>query len=300
MLKCRENFQGIQMICIFIHPIQNIVKNLFTKTFRLLLPALLLTVTASAQKLPKIQTASVLAPANVKVDGKTTEWNNKFAAFNRTTEVYYTLANSATKLYLVVQSNESRIIRKVISNGVTLTIKADPKQQKDGLAVTFPAYPKMQRPPYYNLRTPYVEVRDTNKNNASADSVVNAYNGDLPSRFKMIGVIGEPAAADSTLSIFNTEGYKAAGNFSHKSGVFAFTFELAIPLSAIKFAADKPGYFKYTLQVNGPPGDVQTDGNNRMFYIAPDGGRVDIGYAGPNSLGFANPTYFSGEYTLAR
>lgn len=264
------------------------------------MPALLLSFTVDAQKLPKIQTSSVLAPANIKVDGKTTEWNNRFQAFNRTTEVYYTLSNSATKLYLTVQSNEKRIIRKIVSNGVTLTITADPKQQKDGLAVTFPAYVKTERQPSYNLDNPYLEVKDTVQNNKMADSTLAVFNSDLSSRLKIIGVVGEPAAADSTLSVFNTEGYKAAARFDHKGGVFVFTYELAIPLSAIKFATDKPGTFKYTLQVNGIQGDVQIDNNNRMSYIAGDGSRVYVGYAGPNNLGLANPTNFSGEYTLAK
>ena len=116
------------------------MKKIKITSFALLLPALLFSIIANAQRLPKIQTTSVLAPADIKIDGKPTEWNNKFQAFNRTTEVYYTLSNSATKLYLTIQSNERRIIRKIISNGITLTILADPKQNKDGLAVTFPGY----------------------------------------------------------------------------------------------------------------------------------------------------------------
>ncbi|WP_377186582.1 hypothetical protein [Mucilaginibacter ximonensis] len=277
------------------------MKKLLKTTYKLLLPALLLTITASAQKLPKIQAASVLAPAVVKVDGKTTEWNNRFQAFNRTTEVYYTLANSATKLYLIVQSNEKRIIRKIIANGVTLTINTGSVDQKDGLAVTFPAYTKTERPPSYNLGNPYLEVKDTVQNNKMADSTLAVFNADLSSRLKIIGVVGDPnAAPDSTLSIFNTDGYKAAGNFTHADKAFVFTYELAIPLSAIKFAADKPGAFKYTLQVNGIQGEVQIDGNNQMSYLAGDGSRVYVGYAGPNNLGFANPTNFSGEYTLAK
>ncbi len=80
-----------------------------------------------------------------------------------------------------------------------------------------------------------------------------------------------------------------------------YTSEIAIPLSFIKFAADKPGTFKYTLQVNGPPGEVRTiDNGRRMVYTAGDGSEVNIGYPGPDNLGFANPTYFSGQYTLAK
>jgi hypothetical protein len=274
------------------------VKRFNTTPIKLLLPALLFSISASSQKLPKIQTTSVFAPANIKVDGKTTEWNNKFQAFNRTTEVYYTLSNSATKLYLTIQSNERRIIRKLMSNGITLTIMADPKQNKDGLAVTFPAYAKTERPVFLNLKNPYETVKDTNKNNAMADSVMTAYNAAITDRFKTISIIGEPSIPDSTLSVFNTEGFKAAARFDNK---LVYTYELAIPLSYIKFAADKPGTFKYTMQVNGPPGEVSViENGRRMVYTAGDGSQVNIGYPGPDNLGFANPTYFSGEYTLAK
>jgi hypothetical protein len=274
------------------------VKKIKITPFTLLLPALLFSIIANAQRLPKIQTTSVLAPADIKIDGKPTEWNNKFQAFNRTTEVYYTLSNSATKLYLTIQSNERRIIRKIISNGITLTILADPKQNKGGLAVTFPVYAKTERPVFLNLKSPFETVKDTNRNNAMSDSVMIGYNAVLVSRLKTIGIIGEPSIADSTLSIFNMEGFKATARFDAK---LVYTYELAIPLSYIKFAADKPGTFKYTLQVNGPPGDVSViDNGRRMVYTAGDGSQVNIGYPGPDNLGFANPTYFSGVYTLAK
>jgi hypothetical protein len=273
------------------------MKNFNTNLFKLLLPALFFSVIANAQKLPKIQTASVAAPANAKIDGKTTEIGDKFQAFNRTTEVYYTISNSATKLYLTIQSNERRIIKKIMQNGITLTIFADPAN-KNGLAVTFPAYPKNQRPIYVNLRDPYVTVKDTNRNNAMADSVMTGYNAAVNDRFKTIGVIGDASIPDSTLSVFNTEGFKAAARFDNK---LVYTQEVAIPLSYIKFAADKPGTFKYTLQVNGVPGEVRVvDNGRRMVYTAGDGSEVNIGYPGPDNLGFANPTYFSGVYTLAK
>jgi hypothetical protein len=273
------------------------MKNFNTNLFKLLLPALFLPVIANAQKLPKVQTASVAAPANFKVDGKPTEIDNKFQAFNRTTEIYYTISNSATKLYLTVQSNERRIIKKIMQNGITLTIFSDPAN-KGGLAVTFPAYPKNQRPIYVNLRDPYVTVKDTNRNNAMADSVMTGYNAAMNDRFKTIDIIGEASIPDSTLSVFNTEGFKAAARLDNK---LVYTQEVAIPLSYIKFAADKPGTFKYTLQVNGVPGEVRVvDNGRRMVYTAGDGSEVNIGYPGPDNLGFANPTYFSGVYTLAK
>ena len=44
-----------------------------------------ITFTATAQKLPNVQATSLRAPANIKIDGKATEWNDKFQAYNHST-----------------------------------------------------------------------------------------------------------------------------------------------------------------------------------------------------------------------
>ena len=45
--------------------------------------AILFVLSANAQKLPNTQETSLRAPANLKVDGKPTEWNNQFQAYNK-------------------------------------------------------------------------------------------------------------------------------------------------------------------------------------------------------------------------
>jgi hypothetical protein len=275
------------------------MKNLNITAFKLLLPALLFTVIANAQKLPKIQTVSLAAPADIKVDGKTTEWGGKFQAFNRTTEVYYTLSNSATKLYLTVQATERNIIRKITQNGISLTIMPKDKSGTK-LVVTYPQYGKKEAPGYFNLRDPYEVGKDTVKNNYLADSVATAYNANINDRFKLIGVIGVASAEDSTLSVFNAEGFKALARFDRK---LYYTYELAIPLSYIARSGDAPTSFKYNITINGVPGEVRTvpgGRGNRMVYTAPDGSERNIGGPSPDNMSFAYPSDFSGEYTLAK
>lgn len=254
---------------------------------------------AFAQKLPKIQTASVPAPSNIKIDGKATEWSDKFQAFNRTTEVYYTISNSATKLYLTVQTNERNIIRKIVGNGLTLTITPADKA-KNKLVVTYPHYAAKDAPVSFNMRDPYLPEKDTVKNNILADSVMNEYNAVMNDRFKVIGIIGVPAAEDSTLSIFNAEGFRAAARLDRK---LVYTYELAIPLSYIESADGKP--IKYNIMINGVPGDVRTvAGRNgrggRLVYTAADGSERTIGGASPDNMSFAYASDFSAEYTLAK
>jgi hypothetical protein len=266
------------------------MKKITTLSFTLLLPALVLSTTTKAQKLPKVQTAAVASPANIKVDGKATEWDDKFQAFNRTTEVYYTLT---------VQATERNIIRKIVNNGITITITPTDKSAKK-LAVTFPHYGPKDWPVSFQLRDPFIPVKDTVKNNLLADSVMNAYNATMSDRFKVIGVIGVASAEDSTLSVFNSEGFKAAARFDRK---LVYTYELAIPLSYIERSADKPTSFKYNITLNGVPGEVRTvqgGRNGRLVYTAGDGSERNIGGPSPDNLAFAYPSDFSAEYTLAK
>jgi len=54
---------------------------------------------ANAQKLPEVQTVNLRAPAGIKIDGKPTEWDSKFQAYNKSTNAFYTIANDDDNLY---------------------------------------------------------------------------------------------------------------------------------------------------------------------------------------------------------
>ena len=78
----------------------------------------LICTSAQAQKLPNVQKDGVRAPANIRIDGKTTEWDNKFEAYNKATDVFYTISNDDNYLYVTVQATQAAIIRKIIGGGV--------------------------------------------------------------------------------------------------------------------------------------------------------------------------------------
>ena len=65
---------------------------------------------ANGQRLPNKQEEGFTAPQNVKIDGKATEWQNQFKAYNTATGIYYTVANDSTNLYLVIQATEPLVI----------------------------------------------------------------------------------------------------------------------------------------------------------------------------------------------
>jgi len=70
-----------------------------------------------AQTLPKVQEASLRAPDNIKIDGKPTEWNNQFQAYNTATDLFYTIANDDQNLYLVIQAKKPLSISKIGQRG---------------------------------------------------------------------------------------------------------------------------------------------------------------------------------------
>jgi len=75
----------------------------------------------NAQKLPKIQEESLRAPNDIKIDGTFSEWNGKFKAYNTNTQIFYTIANNDSLLFLTMRATDQLIIRKIIAGRITIT-----------------------------------------------------------------------------------------------------------------------------------------------------------------------------------
>lgn len=267
-------------------------------------PFLFLTIAVNtiAQKLPGVQQSSMRAPGNVIIDGKATEWGNKFLAYNKVIGVYYSIANDDDKLYLTLQATDADIIRKIVLGGVTFTLNIPGKKDdKNGVAITFPAYDKRYVPLYLILNNRPEPTKDTLKNRMQADSFMNAYNDKISNSLKLIGVAGIKQIRDDVISIYNEEGINAASRFDHK---IAYTYELAIPLKYLQFTVDKPVKFSYNIKLNGiiPKGSsmVDTGRPDIIVFVGPDGKNYTTGKATPENMALAYPTDFWGEYVLAR
>src|ERR1700744_1793310 len=77
---------------------------------------------AQAQKLKSVQEKGVRPPSNVKIDGKLTEWDDTFQAYNPTVSLYYTIANDDKNLYLVIKSTDQMTSNKIGQAGLSFTI----------------------------------------------------------------------------------------------------------------------------------------------------------------------------------
>nr|WP_294794248.1 hypothetical protein [uncultured Mucilaginibacter sp.] len=112
------------------------------KKLKFLLFAAIGCASAYAQKLPNVQQVSLRAPANVKVDGKATEWNDQLQAYNTTSNISYSIANNNEMLYLVIQAKDVNVINTIFGYGFEFAIhRSGRKNDNDKIAVNYPVNP---------------------------------------------------------------------------------------------------------------------------------------------------------------
>lgn len=289
-----------------------------------LFTVLSLSAIAQAPKLNNIQEGSVWMPQKVKVDAKLNEWNNNFQAYNKSTDIFYTLANDENNLYLVIQSTDRMNTSKIMAGGIDLTINPSGKKkdnQKDAFLIGFP-HINMG-----NLRSMMTSVRPQ----AATMVARPGANGQIPgmdsaavanmrkqiiSSMKEIKLAGFKDIQDSLISIYNEYGIKTAADLDDKGNM---VIELALPLKLFNF--DAAAGFAYNIKLNGLNlnamfSGMAAGGSGAMRPAAPvNGGGGGFGGGGnfgggmpggmPGGMQSAisnliSPTDFWGKYTLAK
>jgi hypothetical protein len=281
--------------------------------------------TASAQKLPNVQEGSVYAPAKVKIDARIDEWGDMLQADNKTTDIFYTVANDDKNLYLIIKSTNQMINNKILAGGINYTINTTAKKKdKDAFVVTFPLVdPK-------NLRNMMMQRMGGGPGAGpqQMDSArIASMRKSAVAAAKEIKLVGFKDVADSVVSIYNEYGIKAALDYDRNGSLVS---ELAIPLKYL-------GSFKelaYNIKLNGlninamfpgagaMMGGGMPGGGNVVVMRAPAGGgdniRMGGGGGGDAVVGFGggrppagmpsmsdmqnmiSPTDFWGKYVLAK
>jgi len=252
---------------------------------------------AGAQKLPILQTNSLRAPAAVKIDGKTTEWGDKFEAYNKSTDVFYTIANDDDNIYLIIKATDVGIINKIIKGRVTFTINTSGKKSTDdAIAVSYPIFDRKDVP-YIGMKDKPRIVDGNAASIAAADSFSNANNKRLAEKSKFIKVTGDKGI-DTLISVYNEDGIKAAAAFDNR---MAYTCEFAVSLKLLGLSTNDQQKFAYNVTINplsfdDVPG-ITIERNAQGTIISMD---IDKSKMPPNYRGLTAATDFWGEYTLAK
>lgn len=249
---------------------------------------------ATAQsKLPNKQSAAIWANINkVKIDGKADEWNDRYQAYNKATDLFYTLANNENFLYLIIHVEDPGVIETLTHFGFTFSVQ--PQEEKDNgkdfTTIQFPLSETKQLG--LVLNKPGVE-QDTSASNAKM--IMNSNNNILQTRHKVI-VVNTINEAD-TISVYNELGFKIVETFDSKR---YYTLEMAIPAKYLKFSKKGTSILSYHLLING----YQDSKLANYTLSVPPGGFTPQQQQAINELdGRINKrwsrTDFRGEYVLA-
>jgi hypothetical protein len=286
------------------------------------LTSLLLLATAGsfAQETPKklkdVQVNNLFAPSPVKIDGKLKEWTD-FQAYNKSTHLFYTVANDDKNLYLIIKTSDMTASAKIVAGGITLLINTEgKKKEQDAYTLTYPIIPRNTGRPGggmppgtaggggMRLMTFSAGPGGPGRGAAPDSAMLKATHERTINAAKEIKVSGFKDITDSLIAIYNEYNIKAAINYDDAG---AFIYELAVPLKLMGLSNDDTKELAYNIKLNGlqfnfrmpdgadgPPGG---GGGMRMMTFGgpPGGGRNGIDFQDLTS-----PGDFWGKYTLAK
>lgn len=222
-----------------------------------------LTTVYAQDKLKDVQETSVWAAAGIKVDGKLTELNNTFKAYNKTVKSSYTVSNDARFIYLQLKTTDETTIAKIQAGGITFAVNtSNKKKEEDAFQVTFPVIVRAAR----GQRGAGGAGGAGGPGGGGRGGFGGGGGGGIPGfgattdsarkenekRFltaaKEIKVVGFKDISDSLLSVYNEYSIKAAMGFDSAGH---FMYEVAIPLKQMGLAVADGKEISYNVKLNG-------------------------------------------------
>ncbi|MCC8426704.1 hypothetical protein [Mucilaginibacter sp. UR6-11] len=211
---------------------------------------LLLTSNVIAQKLPNKQEISFRAPSKLKIDGIAREWGDRLQAYNKSTQIFYAISNDDNNLYLIVQAKYEEIISKIMRGGITLVINHT-INKKDPQPVTI-TYPNLRGSDFSRVANGIAGRFYTQPDTSYKPMPITELNDRINSGSKTIITAGIKGLDSDTLSVYNTDGIKAAAQFDSK---MLYNYELAIPIKYLNLADNGVNPFSYQIKINGESGE---------------------------------------------
>lgn len=252
------------------------------KIMALALLALICHVAATAQKLPSEQKSGMYAPKGIRIDGKLNEWGSQLQAFNRQTNVFYSVANDDKNFYLVIRCEQQVDISKILGGGITLALKSTKNNNLPEVTLNYPIITYLDKP---TISIPLREETDL-------EQMVVKLNQRLLTVAKYIKVSGIAAIKDTSVAIYNDLDIKAVAGVDTKR---AYIYELQVPLRYFSHLIDQNDTFVYNVIVNG----ITLPQNSIIVGGTPAGG-VTTGRSVSDAQIFDlfSPTDFKASYKL--
>lgn len=208
---------------------------------------ILLAIGVKGQKLPIVQTTSVWAPNNLRIDGKELEWGDSFAAENKRTEIYYTMANDDKSIYLAIKSVSKLAVAKIMAGAISFTIHPKGRKKESGYTITYPIVNRNRNVGGGQARQRGVQNR-SNQTQQQRDSLQLVQRKTQLATVKEIKQQGFTNINDSLISIYNEYGIKAAASFDNEGNIF---IEYAIPFYMLNIVYNDVKEIAYQIKLNG-------------------------------------------------
>lgn len=216
-------------------------------------------------KAQSVQETGVWAPANVKVDGKLTEYGNALEANNKTNNVSYTMSNDSKNLYFAIKANDQSTATKIMAGGIDFIINTEGKKKdKDAFVITFPLINRA------NMRGAMGGRGQRGQGGFGGGqpggppdtAAINNMRRAAVEAVKEMKLKGFKDIPDSVVSIYNEYSLKGAVAYDANGN---FICELAVPFSQLGISLDKTKEIAYSLKINGIQmnRDRNQDGGNR-------------------------------------
>ena len=259
--------------------------------------AISLSFNAYSQKLPKVQYSGIRAPSNIKIDGKVTEWNDQFQAYNPINRIYYIISNDDENLYLAIRTGDGGSGEKAIF-GITFNLQLpgeNGKSSRKNINIRYPKTVEVQKSgSIRNAVNAVKRIKDDTSGTGkkTMDSLRHFANQKMKDIFKEIDVTGIKDIKDASISEYNIEGIRVAAQFDQH---MQYTYELELPLKYLGSNINNKQKFKYNIKMNGLP--EKAPGSP----FAPPVIYADrTNFMAPEAAFLMYPTDFSGEYSLAK
>jgi hypothetical protein len=270
-----------------------------------------LTTVYAQDKLKDVQETPLWAATGIKVDGKLTELNNSFKAYNKTVKSFYTISNDARFIYLQLKTTDETTIAKIQAGGITFAVNtANKKKEEDAFQVTFPVIARAAR----GQRGAGGAGGPGGPGGGGRERTVGGFGGggggaipgfgattdsarkENEKRFltaaKEIKVVGFKDISDSLLSVYNEYSIKAAMGFDSAGH---FMYEVAIPLKQMGLTVGDGKEIAYNVKLNGMQmggrggpgggGNFGGGGGDRDIVVGGAGGGGNLGGGGAGGAG---------------
>ena len=256
--------------------------------------------TYAQEKLKEVQETPLWAATGIKVDGKLTELNNTFKAYNKTVKAFYTISNDSRFIYLQLKTTDATTIAKIQAGAISFALNtANKKKEEDAFLITYPVITRAARgqrgaggPGGAGGRGGFGGGGAGGFGGgggipgfgATTDSARKESEKKFLAAAKEIKVSGFKDISDSLISVYNEYSIKAGMDFDNEGN---FTYEIAVPLKQMGLTPGDNKEIAYQIKLNGlQMGGGRGPGGGGNFGGGGGDREVVVGGAGGGGGGF--------------